>query len=171
MARQARVKSRTGEYIILLRGIDEELFGAKKTRDLFLDLCQYNFGDRFMGAKFSSGNVVAVVKESDKGISVDMKPVLISFARTMNREGGKDGKVFRDRFKSLPIEEESFRAECMAYINGNGKKDPFEPKAQRKPAAKNEKTTEKIEKSSQPKSEIKAEEKPKRRNDMPTWLL
>ncbi len=163
MARKARVKSSTGEYIIMLRGTEETLFRTKKVKDLFSELCNNYLGDGFLGMRFFSDRVVIAVNESANGISADMKPVLISFARSYNREYGIGGKVFKDRFKSMPMENDTFKKECMAYINGESAKDPFKPKTDRKPPQQ------KIVKVTPPMPE--PEQKPKRRNDMPTWLL
>lgn len=176
MARQARVKSSTGEYIILLRGNDEQLFKEKRFRDIFSELCEEKLGDGLLGIRFFNDSVTVVVKESEKGISIDMKPILISFARAYNRENANGGKVFKDRFKSLPIEDDSFKAECMAYIDGRERKNPFEPKNGARAAAGSSKKAVKV-KEKEDKEEIKEEsrqpepQKNKRRNDMPTWLL
>lgn len=184
MARKARVKSSTGRYIIMLRGMEDTLFKAKNIKDLFLKNAEERFGGKIEGIRFFSDRVVMLVKESDKGISVDMKPVLISFARSYNGERGTDGKVFMDRFKSIPVEDKAFLTICTDYVNGDSNKDPFGVKTEAKPSQAPAKPKAAPKKKSAPKkAEPKPVEKPKevekepqkppvkRRNEMPTWLL
>lgn len=180
MARKARVKSTTGEYIIMLRGTEDTLFKSKKVKDLFLQLLINYLDSSLLGIRFFQDRAVIAVSESEKGISVDMKPVLISFARAYNRENSIDGKVFRDRFKSLPMDDAGFKSECMAYINKESEKDPFkypqQNKREEKSPAKETSRTKPEKKEGAVKTfdekPQKEEQKPqKRKNDMPTWLL
>lgn len=165
MARKARVKSSTGKYIILLRGIEDSVFHLKKSKDLFYDTAKEYLGENMLGIRFFADRVVILVKESDKGISMDLKPVLIKFARAYNKDRYVQGKVFADRFKSLPVENSEFEKQCVDYIDGKKVKDPFESKTVS--VKKTEKPVEN--KPVQPEPEIKPI--PKKRNDMPTWLL
>lgn len=173
MARKAREKSSTGKYILMLKGIESNLFRSKKNKEKFSELVSGKFGENLFGIRFFCDKAVMVLKESDKGIGLDMKPILISFARAYNRDGETDGKVFADRFKSIPIEDDAFMAECMAYINGEKVKDPFAQKTDGKVQTPKPKTAPKPK--AEPKPEKEPEpvvyEKPKRKNDMPTWLL
>lgn len=194
MARKAREKSKSGKYIVMLRGVEDTIFKSKKTQEIFRELIEKAFGKGMLGIRFFNDRVVMALKETKAGIGMDMKPVLISFARTLNRNNGEAGKVFADRFKSIPLDDKDFEAECIAYINRETTKDPFaakravapkkaEPKAKatpKKPAAK--KATPKkakpetvVKKVTPPtpapeKVEVKKEE-PKKRNSLPTWLL
>lgn len=194
MARKAREKSKSGKYIVMLRGIEDTIFKSKKTQEIFKELIEKAFGKGMLGIRFFNDRVLMALKETKAGIGMDMKPVLISFARTLNRNSGETGKVFADRFKSIPLDDKDFEAECMAYINRETTKDPFaakrtvapkkaEPKAKatpKKPATKKAtpKKAEpkvKMEKKTPPtpapeKVEVKKEE-PKKRNSLPTWLL
>lgn len=128
MARKAREKSSTGKYAIMLKGTEENLFKSKSVRDLFMEYANKGFENRMLGIRFTADRAVMLVKESEKGISADMKPITISFARAYNKDRGGDGKVFADRFKSLPVETAEFEADCTAFIGGNNAKDPFETK-------------------------------------------
>ncbi len=198
MARKAREKSKTGKYIVMLKGIEDTIFKSKKTQEIFKELIENAFSKGVMGIRFFNDRVVMVLKESKAGIGMDMKPVLISFARTLNRNNGDKGKVFADRFKSIPVEDKDFETECMAYINRETTKDPFalkrttapkkgEPKAKaapKKPVTKKgtpKKATPKAKPETEvvkvtpptpaPKKEEVKKEEPKKRNSLPTWLL
>lgn len=166
MARKAREKSATGMYGVLLRGVEDTIFKSKKRRDLFYELAQTHLGEGLCSIDFKNDRVGMIVKESDAGLGVDMKPLLISFARAYNKERGISGKVFKDRFKSFPMEiiDES-------DYDGFFDKDIF--KAKTAPAAKPQ--PKKVAKPAPKKPEVKPEPEvkpaPKKRNDMPTWLL
>ena len=151
MARKAREKSSTGFYAVLLRGEEENIFKTKKNKDLFEQLMNDNFGGKVYDIKFKNDSVTVIVKESSNGLGNDMKPVLISFARTYNRERGMTGKVFKDRFKSLPINSTSDNV------------DFGKPNYISKPKQEKQKAEKKIQE--EPKQEQK------KKNDMPTWLL
>lgn len=194
MARKAREKSKSGKYIVMLKGVEDTIFKSKKTQEAFKELVENAFGKGMLGIRFFNDSVIMALKETKAGIGMDMKPVLISFARTLNRNNGEAGKVFADRFKSIPLDDKDFEAECMGYINRENTKDPFaakravapratEPKPKattKKPAAKKAtpKKTESdvVTKKVTPptpapeKVEVKKEE-PKKRNNLPTWLL
>ena len=186
MARKARVKSSTGKYIILLRGMEDTIFRTKKIKDMFNETVTEYLGKNMLGIRFFADRVVIFAKESKSGIAMDLKPVLIKFARAYNRERGVDGKVFMDRFKSLPVEDKEFEKQCKDFVDGEKVKDPFEAKASRTPAPKKEvvktapkkveapapkKAEEPAPKKPEPKPEPETKPAPKKRNDMPTWLL
>ena len=147
MARKAREKSITGFYAVLLRGEKEDIFKLKKNRDLFENLVNNSFGGEVFEIKFKNDSVLMTVSESDNGLGNDMKPVLISFARAYNKENAITGKVFKDRFKSVPLgtAPENVDLEKISFVlksNQNIQKKSSEPKVE-----------------------------PKKRNEMPTWLL
>ncbi|MBQ3124659.1 MAG: hypothetical protein IJC09_04465 [Clostridia bacterium] len=178
MARKARVKSSTGKYIILLRGMEDSIFRTKKIKDIFNETIESYLGKNMLGIRFFTDRVVIFAKESKSGIAMDLKPVLIKFARAYNRERGVDGKVFMDRFKSLPVEDKEFEAQCKDFVDGGKVKDPFEVKAVIPVAPKKEtvkpapkKVEKPVAKKPEPKPEPEVKPAPKKRNDMPTWLL
>lgn len=177
MARKAREKSSTGVYAVILRG-SKDVFKEKRYRDRFQNSISERFGDRAKGLRFYDDSVHMLLCESEKGISVDMKPVIISFARMYNREQGCEGKVFKDRFRSVPVESAETETECIRYLNGGKKAEPFmmrgeagapSPVRKRKEEGKTKKT-ENTEVYSAPEPKP-VQEKPKKKDQMPTWLL
>lgn len=183
MARKAREKSKTGKYIVMLKGIEDTIFKSKKTQETFKELIEDAFKKRCLGIRFFNDRVVMLLKESDAGIGMDMKPALISFARTVNRNAEVKGKVFADRFKSIPVEDKTAEAEAMAYINRESTKDPFAQKRTVTAPAKSKTVTKKVtpptpKPEPKPKATLKPKveeppkkEEPKKRNNLPTWLL
>ena len=174
MARKAREKSKTGVYAVSLRGTTE-IFRKQAIKDIFVQACEKYLGDGLKAIKFGRDKVEMLIRESEQGISLDMKPLITSFARAYNRETEITGKVFADRFKSIPMDDDEMIKDVEAYLNGEkNSSDVFKPKRARsseksagtekkqKPKAKPEKKAEPKE-SNVAKEEIKkpAEEMPK----------
>lgn len=140
MARKAREKSSTGIYAIVLRG-SGDVFRTEEMRGAFCDAAKKYLGRGLIGAVFSDNRVDMLVRESDKGISLDMKPLITSFARTYNRENETDGKVFADRFRSVPVEAKAIERACRAYMKGGDIAAPYIIGAAPAAAAETEKKT------------------------------
>lgn len=104
MARKAREKSPIGVYNVMLRS-NGKLFCNEEDYDEFIDrLAMYFMDDAKIYAYCLMENAVCmVIKESDKGISYDMKPFITSYARYYNNTYNQSGDVFSDRFKSEPL--------------------------------------------------------------------
>ena len=167
MARKAREKSSTGVYAVILCG-NELIFIEQEMREAFSAATQKYLGKGLLGIRFYDDKVHMLVKESGVGISLDMKPLVTSFARTYNREHKTDGKVWRDRFKSVPVESGKTKKECLDYLSGGETAAPYipgAPAAAKKPAVKKAAVEKKP---VQPEPENKP--KPKKRA-LPSWLL
>jgi len=107
MARRAREKSASGMYYVMLKAAyrlfldknDEEYFKTLLSRYVtFLNQAE------IINTYISSQNVQMIIKENTKPISDVIKPLCTSYARYFNRKYSVKGRVFSDRFKSLPIE-------------------------------------------------------------------
>lgn len=182
MARKAREKSSSGIYAVMLRA-NKEVFKEKHYRDVFGENLNKQFGERIKGIRFFDESVHMLLKESENGIAADMKPVIISFARTYNRENECDGKLFKDRFRSVPVESTEAEEECIRYLNGGKKVSQFMMRGENRAAVpvkkkqtkpqdqkKNEEKQQLRDEIKEQKAEI-VEQKPKKRDTMPTWLL
>gem|GEM_PF-403092 len=182
MARKAREKSSTGVYAIVLRG-NGEIFKSERMREVFYDTAKKYLRRGLIGVVFSDSRADMLVRESAAGISMDMKPLITSFARTYNRENETDGKVFADRFRSVPVESRADDRKCRAYMKGGeiapqymiGAAPAVKPveKKTKKPAAKKTATKKAApvpEKKPEPVPETPAA-KPKKKNNLPSWLL
>lgn len=190
MARKAREKSSTGIYAVMLRGY-EDIFESEDMRQAFEAAANKYLGAGLMGIRFLNARADMLVCESDKGISLDMKPLVTSFARTYNRKTGTDGKVFADRFKSVPIETKKLERECKAYLEGGAAPQPYLSGAAAKqqenkasntvsaPSKQVEAEAPKITKAAQSVSipnrsqaaAVREAPKPKKKKDLPSWLL
>lgn len=116
MARKARQKSRSGIYTVMLRG--KKIFGADDDYDAFVTKMTEYFGTNAKVYAYSlmEKAVCLIIKESKKGISADMKPFVISYARYYNSVHKAKGRVFNGRFKSEPLTTDDL-AEKVAAIH------------------------------------------------------
>lgn len=165
MSRKAREKSSTGVYAVTVRGNDT-IFSSKKMKEVFLTAAEKYLGDGLLGIRFSPDKAEMLVKESPSGISKDMKPLTTSFARSCNRANKTGGKVFADRFKSVPVETDELRRECIAYLEGGKPAMPFKRgnrQTSAKPAKPEIKKPEPVREEPAP--------TPRRQHTMPSWLL
>ncbi|MCI5604525.1 MAG: hypothetical protein MR413_02600 [Clostridia bacterium] len=177
MAREARKLSSTGMYFIQLKG--ECLFKNDSDKTVFEELLKKYFAQgEVYGYSLSETEIAMVVKEAPNGISMTMKPLTTSYARYFNRTYEISGKLFSDRFKSVPIESVEEKEEFLKNISAKTGKIQKAP--QKKTAAKTEKKSDGDNKKtpvkkSEPIAEKKEAEpeKPKRsaRKNMPSYLL
>lgn len=163
MAREARKISSKGMYAVSLRG--EKLFMDGEDKKVFLEMLEKYFAEgEVYGHDLEDSEIRLVVKEAPKGISMTMKPLIISYARYFNRTHNLDGKLFSDRFKSEPIESEAQKKEAIKALSEKGtlKLTPVKKIGDTKPK-------------SIPKPEKEKEEQPVKRpvnrNVMPSYLL
>ncbi len=171
MAREARKISSKGMYTVILRG--ERLFKGEEDRKVFLELLERYFeGGEVFGYDLSDREIRLVVKETPKGISMTMKPLITSYARYFNRTHNTEGKLFSGRFISEPIESEKERDEAVVALSSPAPlrkaRTTGDTKAVKKSAAKPAKKT------GDTKKEEKSEEvKPvkKQKKNMPSYLL
>ena len=178
MARKAREKSSTGVYAVVLRG-NGKVFKREEMREAFHIAAKKYLKKGLIGVVFSDSRADMLVRESDKGLSMDMKPLVTSFARTYNRENETDGKVFADRFRSVPVESRSADRACRAYMKGGEIAPQYiigaAPAAKPEKKAAPKKAAEKKAKKPAVKKPAPAPEapaaKPKKKNDLPSWLL
>lgn len=194
MARTARAVSSTGLYFVILRGVTD-IFKNDSIKLTFKELAEKYLDKGLCGINFTDDHVYLLIEESENGISKDMKPLTTSFARTYNRENSLSGKVFADRFKSVPIEDETTKTQCINFLINDGDLPVFSGQrtasglsskktakqknsAPKKTSEKKSVTKKNVSKKADTKKIIEAEpikEEPKpavrKRNDLPSWLL
>lgn len=123
MARQARQKSSTGIYHIILRGINRQvIFEDDEDREQFIDClhrykgsCQYSI----YGFCLMDNHIHLIIKENQEDIASIMKKVGIRFVAWYNRKYNRCGHLFQDRFKSEVIESDAYLLVVLRYIHQN----------------------------------------------------
>lgn len=169
MAREARKISKSGNYYVVLRG--EELFLTGEDKKQFAKILEKNFATGIVHDYYiSKDEIRLVVKEGDKGISMTMKPLTTSYARYFNRVHDREGKLFRGRFLSEPLETEEEIKECIKNLKSKKTVRRTAPRKELKSAEK--KTEKKIDPKKEEISKPKTEEiKREVKKNLPTWLL
>ena len=115
MARKAREKSSTGMYNIILKS-NEVLFKNDEDYNFFISILK-DYITAVYAYALTPYYICLAVKESDKGIGPDMKPLITKYARYYNRTYQTPGKLFKDRFKSEPINNEKELKNSIAIIS------------------------------------------------------
>jgi putative transposase len=123
MPRTARVKSKTGIYHIIVRGINrQDIFHDDEDRKRYLDTLKRitveNISD-VLGYCIMSNHVHLIIKEGEAGISLLMKRLGASYAYWYNLKYQRTGHVFQDRFKSENVEDDRYLLTVVRYVHLN----------------------------------------------------
>lgn len=123
MPRQARIKSSTGIYHIMIRGNEKkEIFKDNSDRIRFLDTLQKMRED----ANYSiyayclmNNHVHLLIREGEDSIQRSMKRICVSYVAYFNNKYERIGHLFQDRFKSEAVENEPYALAAARYIHNN----------------------------------------------------
>ena len=123
MARQARVKSESGIYHIMLRGINkQEIFHDEQDYKMFIKALSN-------AKKLSDFNIYAycimpnhihlLIKENTESVSTVMKRIGCRYVYWYNLKYERVGHLFQDRFRSEPVENDEYFLAALRYIHQN----------------------------------------------------
>lgn len=122
MARQARERSSTGIYHIMLRGIDKRnIFLDNEDREKFIDyiIKAKRAGDfELYGYCLMDNHVHLLIKE-DEEIGRSIKRITVGYVGWHNRKHERTGHLFQNRFRSESVETESYLLTVLRYIHQN----------------------------------------------------
>ncbi|MCQ2267911.1 MAG: transposase [Bacteroidaceae bacterium] len=132
MARQARKASETGVYHVMMRGINHlQIFESEEDYYHFLsalqfakeqiapdgsrlqDLCAY-YAYALMG-----NHVHLLIQARESTIGDIVKRIASSYVFYFNRKYGRDGHLFKERFRSEPCNDMSYFLTLLRYIHQN----------------------------------------------------
>jgi len=123
MPRQARKKSGSGIYHIMLRGINrQQIFEDEEDREHFLetlenykDLCGYTiYAYCLMG-----NHIHLLLKEGKEDLTLVFKRIAGSYVYWYNWKYHRCGHLFQDRYKSEPVEDDGYFVTVLRYIHQN----------------------------------------------------
>jgi len=132
MARLARKSSETGIYHIMMRGINHQnifedsedfyqfittLDRMSKQYDLEGNICGTNC--TYYAYCLMSNHFHLLVQERDERIGDTMKRIAASYVYYYNRKYHRDGHLFKERFKSEPVNDMAYFTVLMRYIHQN----------------------------------------------------
>jgi len=123
MPRKSRKLSSTNIYHVMTRG--------NRKQDIFLeDEDRFKFIKILKKAKqkkeytlyaycLMNNHVHLLIKEKDEQLSQTMKRINVSYVNYFNQKYQQVGHLFQDRFRSEPIEDESYLLAVLSYIHNN----------------------------------------------------
>ncbi|MHC1714392.1 MAG: transposase [Acidaminococcaceae bacterium] len=123
MSRQNRVKSVSGFYHVMVRGINKnDLFLEDEDKEYFLQVLankkeQCNF--LLPAYCLMDNHVHMLIKEQTIGLPDIMKRVNVSYAGYFNRKYERVGPLFQGRYKSEHVEDEKYFLAVARYIHQN----------------------------------------------------
>ena len=126
MPREARTKSASGYYHILLRGIGKQnIFEDDGDNIRFIEtVFRYKQELDFeLHAYCLMGNHVhMLIKDVNNQLNLIMKKIAGSYAYYFNRKYDRVGHLFQDRFKSEAVEDDEYYLTVLRYIYQNPEK-------------------------------------------------
>ncbi|WP_132245583.1 transposase [Marinisporobacter balticus] len=123
MPRQAREKSSTGIYHIMLRGINRQnIFEEDKERQKFMEtILQYKTISNYKlyGYCLMDNHVHLLIRETNEAISKVIKRISSSYVYWYNQKYDRCGHLFQERYKSEVVETKAYFLTALRYIHQN----------------------------------------------------
>ncbi len=123
MPREAREKSESGIYHIVLRGTNrQQIFHEDSDRIRYLEtLKRYKTKNAFqaLGWCLMGNHIHLLLQEGEAEISDIMKRIGVSFVWYYNRKYNTIGHLFQDRYKSEAVEDDQYLLTVIRYIHQN----------------------------------------------------
>ena len=132
MPRQARQASGTGIYHVMMRGINhqnifeeqEDYYQFLNTLDLMAQ--SYESDGTFAGRNYilyayclMSNHIHLLIREREDTIGMAIKRVASSYVYYYNHKYSRDGHLFRERYKSEPVNDMAYFVTLLRYIHQN----------------------------------------------------
>lgn len=123
MPRIAREKSATGIYHVMLRGINRQaIFEDNEDYEKFLQViegCKAVSHFELFSYCLMDNHVHLMIREKDEGIEQIFKRIGARYVYWYNWKYRRNGHLFQDRFKSEPVETDSYFVTVLRYIHQN----------------------------------------------------
>ena len=124
MSRKPRKFLNTNFFFFLLQGINKEyIFEEEICKKVYLKLLFQNYkkynNDIISFCIMDNHLHIILYVDKIENMSNLMKYINCEYAQFYNRFKNRVGPVFRDRFKSQPIEDESYLYQCILYVHRN----------------------------------------------------
>ena len=123
MARQARKKSESGIYHVMLRGSERRpVFLNDEDKQRFVEIIlQKKQGSacRLYAFCILDNHVHMVFQEVRQPLDTLMKRIGVTYAAYFNKKYDRIGPVFQDRFRSEAIEDEPYLLSVIRYVHNN----------------------------------------------------
>ncbi len=123
MSNSVRVKSRTGTYHLMVRGVNKQrIFEEEEDYEKFLEYVKhYRKQEAFELYAYClmSNHVHLLAKEKEKTISQSMQSIQSRYAKWYNDKYERVGHLFQSRFRSECVETAGSLLRVVRYIHRN----------------------------------------------------
>ena len=123
MARQAREKSESGIYHVMLRGTNKQkIFFDTQDCNKFIQIlidCKKVSKFELYAYCLMNNHIHLLIKENDENISTVMKRICCRFVYWYNAKYHRVGHLFQDRFRSEPVNTDEYFLCVLRYIHNN----------------------------------------------------
>ena len=123
MPRQARKKSESGIYHVMLRGINQQqIFEDSEDYYKFLDIlteCKAISEFKLIAYCLMGNHIHLLIKEGPETLEQIFKRICGRFVYWYNIKYQRAGHLFQDRFKSEPVDSEKYFFTVLRYIHQN----------------------------------------------------
>ena len=123
MPRIERIKSSTGIYHILTRGVGQQrIFEQAEDYEQFLDFLlavKKTSGFTLYAYTLMGNHIHLLIKEGSESISQIFRRLGTRYAQWFNGKYGRSGHLFQNRFVSEPVEDDDYFLTVLVYIYQN----------------------------------------------------
>jgi REP-associated tyrosine transposase len=123
MPRQARIKSSTGIYHIMIRGINkEQIFNRVVHKNMIIEVIKNireDIGFDVIAYCIMDNHLHLLIKANEDKLETLMKKLNIKYAIYYNKIEKMYGHVFQDRFRSEAVESDKYFIGALRYIYNN----------------------------------------------------
>ena len=123
MPRTARKKSESGIYHIMLRTINrQDLFEDDEDRERFIETLAFykeKSGYKIYAYCLMINHIHILLKEEKESLALILKRISSSFVYYYNQKYSRCGHLFQERFRSEPVEDNSYFLTVLRYIHRN----------------------------------------------------
>lgn len=132
MPRQARKESGTGIFHVMMRGINHQnIFEDEEDNYQFvntLDRMRVRYDDEgtpcgsnctYYAYCLMSNHFHLLIREREEKVGETIKRIASSYVYYYNRKYGRDGHLFKERFKSEPVNDMAYFTVLLRYIHQN----------------------------------------------------
>lgn len=123
MPRQARKKSESGIYHVMLRGINQQqIFEEPEDFEKFLQIlkdCKAISGYKLFAYCLMGNHIHLLIKPEEESLEQAFKRIGGRFVYWYNVKYQRIGHLFQDRFRSEPVETDEYFMTVLRYIHQN----------------------------------------------------
>jgi Transposase and inactivated derivatives len=126
MPRAARMKSSSGIYHVIIRGINRQtIFFDNEDNETFIKIlktCKGISGFKLYGYCLMGNHMHLLIKEEKEELEKIFKRIGVRYVYWYNWKYKRTGHLFQDRFISEPVETDAYFLAALRYIHQNPQK-------------------------------------------------